>query len=123
MWKITREFLRQGVAERWRRQYCSGQGLWSPVSGPHSSEDIHKQLLALGTDPTEEQIAGILRAWYSWVRIHCGVCGEDVPEAIVITAAGSTLSICGACLSKAQGLIECDHDTAIHLPNQGMPYA
>lgn len=95
----------QGVAARWRAQYCKN-GEWGG-----SRDDplvIYERLLALPKEATAADVAGIIGN-DSWVGENCTECGKR--EAIVVVGEepdyeSLTVWLCAACIRRLAAMLD-----------------
>lgn len=96
MFLITKRYLIQRVAERWKKNYPDLVESW-----PGTKLSLLK-LLDVNT-ATEKQVADIIGN-DSWTKIRCDECRKDVPVAVVMGNPDSK-RLCRTCLKKALHLL------------------
>lgn len=101
---VTKRELISSMAERWRCQYFQGDHWTTLFRG--SAEPIYRQLLQLGADATESDIAAIIGN-ASGTRNTCDECKQDA-EALVVLGFGpeNAARVCVPCLYRAIELAE-----------------
>jgi len=95
------------VAERWKRQYYeTADMIWKryQCSIGSSSKEIYDKLVALGDNPTWQDINAIIGN-LSWTHVSCDGCSEYVLVAVSIGEYDSKNKYCPTCVAEAAALL------------------
>lgn len=100
---ITRHNLAAQAANRWWLAYLSP--VWHRPVSNIGAVGVHEKLLALGHNPTPEQVDAVMPN-KSWTRLTCSACGEECERVVDIdvTAGEYSTQICEACVKKMAAL-------------------
>lgn len=96
---ITRQDLANDSASRWAAQYQHRDGTWkSPFFDPSK---IHTSLVALGQNPTPDQVDAVIGN-ESWTRLTCCHCKQPAPcvARVDVTGGEYVTDICENCVSN-----------------------
>jgi hypothetical protein len=88
------------VAERWRRAYHRDDGRWL-ANRLSNASDIYNNLIALGTDPTPDDIALVIGN-KSWTHLSCEACPGEFLELAQLRPESDchTFRLCRGCLTR-----------------------
>lgn len=100
---ITRKQVAREVKDRFRAQYGPAFRVY-PFG---DSAAIYEDLVALGDDPSIEDVEALCKGW---TRVKCDECGQDVYAVVQLGEQpdneSSTASVCGKCLLEALKIIQ-----------------
>ena len=97
---LTVQELANTAKDRWKRQYFYN-GYWEHGN---DKKTVYENLVALGENPTPEQINGVIGN-NSWARLECSECNKEVDTVVILSCYDSDFYICKKCLNKCSRLV------------------
>lgn len=117
---VTRKMSAASAAERWKKAYYTDNSeVWFTtrftfsqrmgISKVETSEDIYNNLVALGPEPSPEDVTAVIGN-DSWVSIQCNACDNYVDSAVTVGEdldyGSRTAVLCKNCLMEAMEVME-----------------
>lgn len=97
---LNKQYLIDNICSVWKQNYFFA-GNWRYG---HNKEEIYNNLVALGDNKTEENIAEVIGN-SSWTRLECSECEQDSYSVVTMSVEEYGIYLCKSCLIKGLELL------------------